>query len=67
MSIVLIPRARRFAVPSFFVAITAANAVYLLVPSLGTAILKATRLVGASTVTDPSNQARSIATCGCTC
>jgi O-Antigen ligase len=60
VAVVLVPNARKFAVPSFFVAITAVNGIVLLVPSVGTKILKATRLVGASTVTDPSNQARSI-------
>ena len=61
ISILVIPNARKFAVPSFFVAITAVNAIVLLVPDFGREILKATRLVGASQVTDPSNQARSIA------
>lgn len=60
LSVLLIPNARKFAVPSFFVAITAVNAIVLLIPEVGVKILKATRLVGASTVTDPSNQARSI-------
>jgi hypothetical protein len=61
VSIALIPNARKFAAPSFFVAITAANAIILLLPSVGAKILKVTRLVGASNVTDSSNQARGIA------
>jgi O-Antigen ligase len=61
ISILLVPKARKFAVPSIFVALTAVNAIVLLVPSFGQAILRATRLVGASATTDPSNQARGIA------
>jgi hypothetical protein len=61
VAILLVPHARKFAVPSFFVAVTAVNAIVLLVPGFGRAVLKATRLVGAGAVTDPSNQARSIA------